>query len=209
MDSLQELLLKRNDSLSLVLGYGDSNDGTEKALLDETQGRLSASLHDVSHGGPHFGSIVHPERFRQLAFVYNSLWEKIPESSDVVGLVESDLIWRADQLMLLIDKMEYDVVLSPLVLHLDERFYDTYAFRMDGINFKNEKPYHPNLIQPEVSSRRYYLMDSVGSVVFMKYSLAKQLTWPEEDVIVGLCRQITQKSSSYISLDSFAKVYHP
>lgn len=209
MGSLQRQLEIKGDTLSLLLGHGDSADGTGVALVDECAGRFDANIIDVSHGGPHFGSIVHPERFRQLAFVYNSLWEKIPESTDVVGLVESDLIWRADQLMLLIDKMEYDVVLSPLVLHLDERFYDTYAFRMDGINFKNEKPYHPNLIQPEVSSRRYYLMDSVGSVVFMKYSLAKQLTWPEEDVVVGLCRQITQKSSSYISLDSFAKVYHP
>src|SRR5688572_16734663 len=78
MDALQTLLRKCGHTLHLVLGYGDSEDGTGEILFEEVSHRFSASLMEVSHGGLHYGSIIHAQRFRQLAFVGNKLWSAIP-----------------------------------------------------------------------------------------------------------------------------------
>ena len=69
IDRLANLLAKRKPytRLNLVLGYGDSTDGTGEILFEAAADSIGAHLLDVSHGGPHFGSIEHPQRFRQLA----------------------------------------------------------------------------------------------------------------------------------------------
>lgn len=211
MDDFKKLLENQGDELQLILGYGDSNDGTGEALFDECANRFAATLKDVSHGGHNYGSIVHPQRFKQLAFVGNTLWGLIPKDADVVALVESDLIWQGDTLLNLRNHLNLSnlpVILAPMVYHTDMRFYDTWAFRLYGVHFTNHKPYHPALITPEISSRRYYEMDSVGSLMFMQGKLARQLHWPERDVVVGLCR-IAKGLGAKIILDSFAEVYHP
>src|SRR5688572_2826374 len=86
MDELLLALNKAGHNLNLILGYGDSHDGTGEMLFEECVYRFSARLVDVSHGGLHYGSVVHPERFKQLAFVGNALWKHIPQDADIVGL---------------------------------------------------------------------------------------------------------------------------
>lgn len=203
MDDLQKLLVKDGRRLHLLLGYGDSTDGTAETLFDECSNRFDAHLLDVSHGGHHFGSVVHSERFRQLASVGNQLWRQIPEDAEIVGLVESDLIWSGKDLYSLILEVRFNCLVSPLTKHLDGRFYDTWAYRMNGKNFYNEPPYHPGL-----NKQRYYAMDSVGSVFFMQGELARRLQWPEKDVVVGFCR-LAREAGASILLDTDVEVYHP
>lgn len=204
MDVLQRILGGDGHSLHLVLGYGDSGDGTGDMLFEQCTRRYSCQLLDVSHGGRHYGSVVSRRRFKQLAFVANTLWQAIPQDSDVVFLVESDLIWEAGTLIELLTWVGYKEILAPMVVHQDNRFYDTWAFIRNGINFKAEKPYHPDL-RPGV---RFYGMSSVGSLLAMEYNLASQLVWPEEDVVVGLCRQ-ARGLGAQIMLDSYSRVIHP
>lgn len=212
MADLKKELENRNDTLSLVLGYGDSSDGTDIQLTAEYVPGFDVELVDVAHGGPHFGSIVHPQRFKQLAYVGNKLWKEIPKDADVVALIESDLIWRAQTFIDLLELFvalegiheQTPILLSPMVMHLDERFYDTWAFRYNGVNFRNEKPYHKILLE-----RWSYLeMSSVGSFILMDSEIAKQLCFPEEDVVVGFCKQ-ARLLGARIFLDKLTKVYHP
>lgn len=160
-----------------------------------------------------FGSVVHPQRFKQLAFVANRLWVNIPTDSDYVLVVESDLIWSASTLTSLLNDVEAirffgsggsgGNILAPLVIGPDDLFYDVWAFRVDGRNFTKEWPYHSNL-------KNYPILeiDSVGSCALMDYKLARKLTWPEEDLFVGLCRQARELGAMVI-VDSKLRVYHP
>lgn len=214
MGELKSALAERDDRLSLVLGYGDSSDGTGGSLYDECHHRFDTKLIEVNHGGPHFGSIVHEQRFKQLAKVWNRIWREIPEDADYVAFIESDLIWRAQKF---IDLFEFiqglrsirsdtnaPTLVAPLVLHLDERFYDTWAFRYNGVQFKNDPPYHKGL----EGLGSYTEMNSVGSFILMDGNIARKLSFPEEDVIVGLCRQ-ARLLGARIFLDKLTKVYHP
>lgn len=202
MDKLQERLAKLNHTLQLTLGYGDSKDGTGEILFEECSHRFDTNLIDVSHGGIHYGSIVHPDRFKQLAFIGNKLWEAIPENANVVGLVESDLIWSPYVMTSLAVTVGPRQIYAPMVYHEDGRFYDTWAFRKGGISFNNHRPFHPAL-----GGNNCLTMDSVGSVLFMKRDLAEKLHFPKEDVVVGLCNQARELGSEIWLWTSLA-VYH-
>lgn len=214
MDELQKLLIARGDILHLVLGYGDSGDGTGAALYDETVNRFDTLLLDVSHGGRVYESIVSKRRFKQLAKIANTLWGALPKDNDKVLYVESDLIWRGDTLLSLLDAqgrlqdvsmyMNATTLLAPMIMASNGLFYDVWAFRMSGHHFTAEIPYAP----AHWISARYWEVDSVGSCFVLDYALAKQLTWPEEDVVVGLCRQVRELGAN-ILVDSKLEVYHP
>lgn len=215
IDSLACLLSKRGDSLSLVLGYGDSTDDTDAHLYEAACSRgVDVLLIEVSHGGPHFGSIEDPTRFKQLAYVGNEIWRCIQPSADIVGLVESDLIWQAEVLFSLIDEVGHlrtnlhkgFAAIAPMILDMPpaQTWYDTWAFRRDGVRFSKSPPYHKDM-----GPHNYFMqLDSAGSVLFMEGALARRLCWPEEDVIVGVCRQIHEHGGS-VWLDRNAQVYHP
>jgi hypothetical protein len=204
MGNLQAALDEQGHKLLLVLGYGDSADGTGGVLFEECVHRFSARLVDVSHGGAVYGSIVHAQRFRQLAHVGNALWKNIPFDSDIVGLVESDLIWHSETLKELISEVHSGQIVAPMVMHLNGLFYDRFAFVRNGINFKNERPFHPDL-RPGI---RYYDMESIGSVFFADAGVVRGLSWPEEDVVVGFCKQARERGATIV-LDSYLKVTHP
>lgn len=204
MDGLQALLHQRGDKLKLLLGYGDSTDGTGEALFDECSNRFDAHLLDVSHGGKAYGSIEHPERFKQLATIGNKLLDCVDASADVLGVVESDLIWDAETMLRLIDHIQDYVAVAPMVMDLKppDRFRDVYAFRRNGVRFTNHAPYHADL------NGEMLQVDSAGSVLFMRGELARKVQLPDEDVIVGLCRQLYEHGGA-VYVDPTLKVVHP
>lgn len=210
MAALQQCLELRGDTLRLILGYGDCTDNTEKMIREETNEDFMATLVNVSHGGKVFGSVVDRQRFKQLAEIGNKLWAKIPKLADVVGLIESDLTWKPEAILKLIDgvvsledSLSSPILLAPMVKLSDGRFYDTWAFRRDGRNFRNTPPFHPHLRQ----SADYVDMTSVGSCIFMRGEIARQLTWPERDVVVGLCAKATDLGVK-VMLDTKTEVIH-
>lgn len=209
MEGLQEELKKRGHQLNLVLGYGDSTDNTDDILQNSNYlDNLDTKLYDVSHGGKHYGSVVHPTRFKQLSYVGNTLWSHLPKRVDVVGLVESDLIWEPEALSKLVEATRSLDMVAPMVLHQNDHFYDTWAFILNGKNFRYNPPYHRELLQGEQYEDYIYEMDSVGSCFFMQAEIAFKVHWPPEDVVVGLCRQVREDGYSIYLLRE-AKVYHP
>lgn len=213
--ALRDYLHEDNRKLSLVLGYGDSSDDTEQMLKDLMPTNIESLFVDVSHGGPEFGSVVHPVRFAQLSFIGNRMWERIPKDAKFVGLVESDLVWEGATLACLVDHVEAlrsvdnpqssPTLLAPMIKHRDGRFYDTWAFRAGGEHFRNQPPYHVGLTQ---RPSHFMEMDSVGSVVFMDGDIARKVCFPPDDVVVGLCKQ-AKALGARIFLDRSAEVYHP
>lgn len=203
VDALSTLLAKRGDYLSLVLGYGDSTDGTGEQLFEAATLSIGARLIEVSHGGKVFGSVVDAQRFRQLAFVGNKILSNVPSDADVVIWLESDLIWEAKTLARLI--YHRLPVVAPMVYERRSgSFYDTFAYIKDGVNFTKHYSYHPSILGTIGITE----MDSVGSCVVMAGNVAKGLTIPDEDVIVGACRAIRDNGYK-IWLDVDAEVWHP
>jgi hypothetical protein len=190
------------------LGYGDSSDGTGELLFDKFAFEIGALLIECNHGGPEFGPIVDSTRFAQLSFVANRIWRCIPLDTDVFCSIESDLIWDAKTILKLIDHVSEYPVIAPLVFHREPagasfvRFYDTFAFRINGERFTNEPPYHPSL------NGSVMRLDSAGSCLVMQGSIARQITVPEEDVIVGTCKQIYSLGYA-VHCDPQLRVEHP
>jgi hypothetical protein len=207
MQDLGAMLNERRDTLHLILGYGDSIDGTELALKDACHW-LDAKLIDVSHGGRHYGSNTHPQRFAQLAKVFNTLLSHVPDDvndADIVGHVESDLVWEAPTLLQLIDDVQQVPAVAPLVLGGDsDQFYDLWAYARDGVHFTKSPPYHEALDGRDGLVQ----IDSAGSVLFVRGALAREARYSDGEAILGYCRDINHNGGS-IWCDTSARVYHP
>jgi len=202
-EELQKALIGRGDTLSLVSGEGDSTDGT-RGLLWALLHPFDATLVDVSHGGPAFGSVVDVQRFKQLAGVWNCIWMHIPTSADIVIFCESDLIWDADTMIALIDDLKRVPCVAPFLAELSTAgFFDTWAYRKDGKHFNKHEPYFDGWPTTELVP-----IDSAGSLLVMNAELARHLTWPEEDIVVGICNQIYRYGGS-VHLDPACTVTHP
>lgn len=202
MDGLQKALTQRGDCLHLLLGYGDSTDGTGEALFDECCHRFDAHLVDVSHGGPVFGSIEDPQRFKQLAYVGNKLLGCVPPDAAVVGVVESDLLWDAQTMMNLLVDLDHVPAIAPMIMDGENSFYDIFAFRKNGERFTKAPPYC------EWLDNDLMQVESAGSVLFMRGWLAHGARFSDKDAIVGLCRDIYVQGGS-VWLDPALKVCHP
>lgn len=202
MAGLQMLLHERGDFLFLLLGYGDSTDGTGEALWDETMLRFSTILIENSHGGPEFGPVVDAQRFKQLAYAANKVWRCVPPTADVVLWCESDLIWQPDTLLALILHTARYPVIAPMVLEPGGLYYDIWGYVKDGQEFCKLPPFHPALYGQMTQ------MDSVGSCFAVRGDLARRTDFPEEDVVRGFCRQVYERDAS-VWLDPSLAVYHP
>jgi hypothetical protein len=200
--ALAKALAARGDWLKLILGYGDSTDGTGEMLFEEAQFSLDALLVDCSHGGREFGSIENPQRFKQLAYVGNKLLDCVPPQADVVGIVESDLIWDAATLVRLIDHLAEVPAVAPMIMDGPNSFYDVFAFRRDGVRFTKTSPYYPGL------NGQLFQVDSAGSVLFVRGELARKARLTDGEAIIGWCRQINEYGGS-IWLDPTQAVEHP
>lgn len=186
MGALSKLLYARGDRLKLILGYGDSIDGTGEMLHEEATFRMDALLIDVSHGGKAYGSIEHPERFRQLAYVGNRLLDNVPPDADVIGVVESDLIWDAQSILQLLDDLEHVPCVSGMIMDGPNSYYDVFAARRNGQRFTKTPPYHPD-ITPDSDLLE---VDSAGSVLFMDAELARKARFIGGEAIVSFCQDI-------------------
>ena len=207
----QTLWAKDKSCLSLILGYGDDEDKTGEMLFEYASAGIGARLIDVSHGGRIYPSIEHPERFRQLADAGNRLLSTIPHDADAAIWLESDLIWNPQDIADLLAHLDYIPAVAPRILHYDNPglypgdgpfWYDTFAFRRNGVRFGNLPPYHADL------NGEIMQVDSAGSCLVMRGAIARQVRSTHEEVIYGLCRQIYERGGT-IWLDPEITIYHP
>jgi hypothetical protein len=210
-DQLTDLineLQDRGDWIYVIWGEGDSTDDTKAKLAYNTVWSTDALIRDVdcTHGGADYGSVVNTERFRQLAHVGNCMWAHIPQDADAVVYVESDLIWEPEAILTLIDRLQDYPAISPMVYLRRQgfgqnAFYDVWAGRKDGKHFSHYPPYCDGF-DPD----KPFQVDSMGSCMAIRGTLAKGLIW-DEQVFVGICRQLKEQGYG-IWIDPTVAVYH-
>lgn len=201
-------ILDARDKFCCVWGEGDSTDNT-LFQLRHTLRHWPVTFVDCTHGGPAYGSVVNPQRFRQLAYVGKCIFAAIPADADVVVYVESDLVWEPATLMALIEQVSSGryPVMAPMVFLRREgwpadSFYDTFCFRAEDRHFAHYRPYHPVYQTSEP-----FPVDSAGSCLVMRGEIARSLTFDEQTIFPDLCGQI--RAGGYgIYVDPTLACYH-
>ena len=200
---LDALLHAQGHSLRFVWGEGDSTDQTLKTLQAATY-RFKAAIVDCTHGGQVYGSVESWARFKQLSHVGNVIWAAIPEDTDAVIYVESDLIWEPATLVKLLDALTVYPAVAPMVMDSPpaETYYDTWGSRCDGTRFVKRWPYHAALLGNQMLK-----MDSAGSCIAIRWKLAQWLHFPD-DCFVGFCPELYAQGGE-LWLDPSLTVFHP
>lgn len=210
--ALRDRLQARGDSLRFIWGEGDSVDGT-LTILRIMAGELgNVRIVDCVHGGPAFGSVVNAARFKQLAHVAKCVWSAIPVDTDVMVWVESDLIWDASTMAILIDRVAEYGAISPMVMlerkgWPKETFYDTFAaVGLDGQHFDHHAPYHASY-DPD----RPFAVRSMGSCMAMRGEIARRIVFDDNTIFPEICRQIAfggNGDAQGVYIDPSLCVYH-
>lgn len=169
---LRELLQTRDpeSELRLVLVEGDSRDGTLEAIEKRAaRDGFDLRLRKVDHGGPRWGSIDKPERWRALALCCNAVLEQIDERDEALIYVESDLAWQPETMVALIGRLSEYPAVAPMCFTGPQGlagprgfFYDIWGHIKDGVNFTSHPPFHPSL---QSANGRLVEIDSAGSCV--------------------------------------------
>jgi hypothetical protein len=160
-------------------------------------------LYQIAHGGRKFGSVDHPQRWNQIATVWNTLLDKLPDDGAPMILVEADLIWDAETMMALLEDLELwhpDIsAVAPQSLQ-QGRFYDTWGYRHIDGGYFGSMPVAPKADLIQISS--------AGSCIAMKPEVYRNCRFGENDGIVGFWRDAHYKGFS-LYLDPNLKVEHP
>lgn len=200
---LDTLLHQQGHSLRFVWGEGDSTDHTLKTLQAACY-RFKASIVDCTHGGQVYGSIESWLRFKQLSHVGNVIWAAIPEDTDAVIYVESDLIWEPATLVKLLAALTVYPAVAPMIMDSPplESFYDVWGFRRNGIRFTKRFPFHADFWPHGMMQ-----LDSAGSCIAIRWKLGQWLSFPD-DCFVGFCRLLHEQGGE-LWLDPSLVCFHP
>lgn len=173
----------------LIITEGDSVDGTKDYLADLASDgnyilNADVTIIELDTGTPKMGSISHPRRWRSLEWAWNTNLKYL-QSTNYAICVESDLIWTKDVFFKMIEYLSVhkgDVV-CPMLMRDTARqghyFYDTNAFRLNGKNFQNEKPYHPDWNDAE----RFMRLDSGGGMIVTHGETLAKAEWKNQCVL--------------------------
>jgi len=206
VEELMADLTPGGHELDLILVEGDSTDNTRGELVSRAEATgLNFNLITRNHGGPEFGSTEHPERMRALSFVGNGILDGVPNHTDILFYVESDLIWTSRTLLALADQLEQKRidVIAPLVF-AGPHFYDVWGFRdLDGHRFG---PFHPYSHSLKLSQPTE--VGSVGSCLVMFGHVARKTRIPCGEALVGFCR-VAREHGYRVWTDARQRVDHP
>lgn len=202
--------LREHLPVTLWLAEGDSTDNTYPLLLNKLTESHGGDKHwhgdnllQISHGGRKFPSCDNPERWNQIATVWNALLDKIPAEEPMI-LVEGDLIWDDAMMLALLSHIQIaglDAV-APQSLKGD-RFYDTWGYRWpNGSYFESQPLPSTGWIPPLVP------ISSAGSCIAMRPEVHRDCRFGENDGIVGFWRDAHFRGYS-LYLDPSLKVEHP
>ncbi len=174
---------------------GDSTDATYETLKGWADHYAPyIDLFQYHHGGPKYPSEDIEDRWRRIALVDNAVMERLPDDTDALIYVESDLIWQPQTMIDLLKCLVEVPAVAPLSLHGDTvAFYDTWGYRgTDDGRFLREPPYHQSLAVTQPLGGDLYPINSAGSCVVMRGEVARVARFGELDCIVGLGRSIRE-----------------
>ena len=215
VDALRDLLKEHGHSLRVIAVEGDSVDNTRTELMRWAEYCvLALTIVTRNHGKRVFGSTEEPERMAALSYVGNGILESVLPEDDVLIYVESDLVWRAETMLSLINKLGFPEVqpmggevrtidaISPLVF-AGEAFYDIWAFRKSGHRFGPFKPYHGELLFDRATP-----VDSTGSCIVMRGEVARTCRIIDNEALVGFGRDVWAKGFALFA-DARERIDHP
>jgi hypothetical protein len=205
VDRYANQIKELNDAMPtrVVAVYGDCTDRTGWLLFDALEG-VDAELLHVDHGGPPFGPLDNPQRWRQMAAVGNVALAascRVTAPEDHFCYIESDLIWTPDTIMALIADLNEVPAVAPMAMY-DGRFYDTFGHVKDGIAFERHPPYHPGW------EDHLFKIDSAGSCFVTSGKLLPLLQFSPTDCIRGIGRSLYAHGYG-LWLDPNVEVVHP
>lgn len=147
--------LRERIDVDLVLAEGDSTDDTWERLNAAQDGLVLK----VDHGGPHYGSVDHPNRWADIALVVRTVIANAGNPERFMW-IESDLIWEPDTILHLLKDLDEVPAVAPMVLKQGTTtFYDYWGFRKNGELFMRYAPYY---WEPDPDARLVKI-DSCGS----------------------------------------------
>lgn len=192
--------LREEMPVYVVAVEGDSTDDTWAMLQDTDFYVLKCE-----HGGPKFGSIDHPTRWRQIASACQVAMiaaTRLCEPDDVFGYIESDLIWEPETLVTLVDDLSRVPAVAPMSM-VGDRFYDSWGHRKDGVEFRGSAPFFDGW-DPEALTP----IDSAGSCFVTRGHYLQFLNFSPVDCIRGIGQSL-RDNGYQLYLDPTVKVEHP
>lgn len=204
LDALKRLSEKLGHTLEWIATEGDSVDNTRMEIQQYARHLpIETTITVRDHGGPVFGSTEAVDRMKALSFVGNGILESVSKNVDVLIYVESDLRWKPDTMLRLIDKLQPGVdVVSPLIFAGD-LFYDIWGFRKNGERFSPFEPYHPQLSKAGLTQ-----VDSAGSCLVMRGEVARNCRMRNGGALVDFCEDVWSHGFT-IFADARERVEHP
>ena len=155
------------DELRVIAVEGDSVDGTRAMVEAWAAVDARVTVVQCEVGGPHYTSIVHPDRFRQLATVFNAGLDRIDlEWSEWAMLLPVDIDYQPDLLQRLLRWGKS--VISPFV-YQNGVFYDIWAFSMENEFFG---PF-PELPDPPPDDVGPIEMTTIGGTMLFRRSVLR------------------------------------
>jgi len=206
---LKDALASQGAALRVLIAEGDSKDETWDWLQDWQESILPDNflqVQRIKHGGRAYGSIDKPQRWKQIAWVYNCLYEYLWDADDnAVIYVEADLIWTSNTMLKLLAHLKHPLVdaVAPMCFHTSGTFYDIYGYRKNGEYFTHNSPYHPALRNHDGSLIQ---VDTVGSCQVMLMEVAQKCKFSEDTVLLG---HSIYEQGFRLWLDPKLKVLHP
>lgn len=199
--------LREYHPLRLVLAEGDSTDDTLWELEQRLEGSEVDQLLRVDHGGPDYGSTNKPERWAQLAYVWNTILDFLHlADDDIFLLIESDLGWAAEPIARLVSLAPRMGAVAAMSMHTPTgNFYDIWGHRgLDGKRFAMKPPYHDSL----KGGRRLIPIMSAGSCIAVRGDVVNAgVRFSNEDGIRGFCESIRDHTELW--LNTAVEVWHP
>ena len=190
-DRVGHLLSKTYPYMRWLWLVGDSSDGTysalQKALLDRREKKEEIDVF-VSDSG--ISGDDHATRLRRLSVAVNDVFDRVEPGDGYLLWHESDLISPPDIAERLIGTGKCPVAGWP-ILHTQEGilFYDTFAYRRDGIRFSNIPPYH-SCYRPD----RPFEVDSAGSVImFRAEDVGSRSVRCHTEALIEICGELKAK----------------
>jgi hypothetical protein len=170
------------EQLRFVAVEGDSTDDTYTQLQEWTDLDCRVTLLTCVTGRPHYGSIVHPERFATLAQVFNTALDAVSLTwSDYALFTPSDVCFGRDVLTRLLAH-DKDLI-APFFWGKDGLYHDTWAFTRNGQSIGKVK-------RGESFGNAPMQMETVGGMVLMRADVLRAgCRYSYEDVDRGLCKQ--------------------
>ena len=187
--------LREHVPVTLYMAEGDSTDNTRRIL--EAYCQPGDQVIEASHGQMVFGSVDRPERWKQIAYVCNTLLDSLPQAGNLI-YVEADLIWAAETMTHLLGDLTIVDAVSPLVYQRD-RFYDTWGFRfLDGTHIGSSPVRHEGLKK----------ILSAGSCIAMRPEVYRECRFTDDEAIVGFCKEMHAEGFKLYA-DTDLRIEHP